>query len=153
MGNASLAAANEADDGRWDRRFELQYVTGASLLVRAEAVKATGLIRESYFLYWEDADWSLRARRKGYRLLYCPKSRVWHKEGSTSGRLGPGGDYYAVRNGLAFTLRHYPLFLPLVLFSYLAKYTLVRTLKRQPNNLGAVIKGIIDFFGGRKGQR
>lgn len=151
MGNAVIIASNELDDGRWDQSFEPDYLNGASLIVKTEAIKAIGLFEEKYFLYWEDVDWGVRARKKGYRLLYCPKSRVWHKEGGTSGYLSPQGDYYWVRNGLYFTKKFYPYYLPLIPFSYLAKYTVIRMLKRQPFNFKAFLKGIVDFLKGKTG--
>lgn len=151
-GNASMVAGGMKDDGRWDRALELDYVTGASLLVRREVLEEVGLMDERYFLYWEDADWGARARRKGYRLLYCPGSRVWHREGGTVGRLSPRADYYWTRNGLMFTRRFHPWFLPLVMLSYLAKYTLVRTLRRQPYNFMSFASGLGDFLRGRTGR-
>ena len=152
MGNASIIASNEEDSGRWDSPLEPDCLNGASLLVKTEAIKAIGLMDEKYFLYWEDADWGVRARRKGYRLLYCPKSKVWHKEGGTTGYLSPQADYYWIRNGLYFTNKFYPYYLPLVPFSYLVKYTLVRALKRQPSNFNVFIKGVIDFLRGKTGS-
>jgi hypothetical protein len=153
MGNASMIGANEKDDGRWDRALSPDYISGASLLVRTEALRAIGLMREDFFLYWEDADWGERARRTGHGLAYCPRSRVWHKEGGTSGGITPLTDYYWVRNGLMFTRRYHPWLLPLVFLSYLAKYTLVRLLKGQPHHLGAFFRGVLDFLGGRSGKR
>ncbi len=150
-GNASVIASNEEDRGRWDAPLEPSYVSGASLLVRREVVEAIGLMDEEYFLYWEDADWGVRARRKGYRLLYCPRSRVWHREGGAAGYLSFEADYYWVRNGLYFTKKFYPYFLPLVPFSYLAKHTLARMLKRQPLHLRAYARGVADFLRGKVG--
>ena len=151
MGNTSTIAADEEDDGRWDEAFEPGYISGASLLVRKEVVERIGLMEDKYFLYWEDADWGVRARRKGYRLLYCPKSKVWHKEGGTSGYLSLKTDYYWIRNGLYFTKKFYPYYLPLIPFSYLAKYALVRMLKNQPSNLKSYANGITDFLRGKTG--
>jgi GT2 family glycosyltransferase len=151
MGNVSIIASNQKDVGSWDEPFETSYISGASLLVKKEVIDAVGLMDEKYFLYWEDSDWGTRARRKGYRNLYCPKSKVWHKEGGTSGYLSLQADYYWVRNGLYFTKKFYPFYLPLVPFSYLAKYTLVRALKRQPFNLKAFMRGITDFLRGKTG--
>jgi GT2 family glycosyltransferase len=115
-------------------------------------METIGLLDESYFLYWEDADWGMRARKEKYKLLYCPKSRVWHKEGGTSGGINPLMDYYWTRNGLAFMKKFYPAFLPLVPFAYLAKHTIVRILRRQPMNFSAFMRGVCDFCAGRTGQ-
>lgn len=152
IGNTQFIGNNQVDSAKWDSPLTPDYICGASILVRKEAIETIGLMEESYFLYWEDADWGVRARRKGYKLLYCPKSKVWHKEGGTSGGINPLTDYYWTRNGLAFTKKFYPAFLPLVPIAYLLKYTIVRILRRQPMNFTAFIRGVYDFCAGRAGK-
>ncbi|MDA8169534.1 MAG: glycosyltransferase family 2 protein [Nitrospiraceae bacterium] len=150
-GNVAIIAGNARDDGKWDHPFELDYACGASLLVRKKAIESVGLMDEKYFLYWEDVDWGVRARRKGFKLAYCPKSVLLHKEGGTSGSLSPKTDYYWVRNGLYFTRKFYPYFLPLIPFSYLVKHTVIRKLKRQPLNFKSYLRGLKDFLLGKTG--
>jgi len=152
IGNTRLIGLNHEDNGDWDKPLEPDYICGASLLVKKKVIEDIGLMDEDYFLYWDDADWGIRARRKGYRLLYCPKSRVWHKEGGTSGGINPATDYYWTRNGLLFIKKFYPFLLPLIPFSYLMKFTIVRTIKRQPLNLKSFVKGFIDFIKGKTGK-
>jgi GT2 family glycosyltransferase len=151
-GNTRLIANNQEDDGRWDEPSEPDYICGASLLVKREAIENIGLMDENYFLYWEDADWGVRARREGYRLLYCPKSRVWHKEGGTGGGVNLTTDYYWTRNGLFFMKKFYPVFLPLIPFSYFIKYTLVRLIRKKPLNFLGFSRGVLDFIRGRTGK-
>lgn len=153
MGNASVIASNEEDSGKWDYPFEPDYINGASLLIKKGVTEAVGLMDEKYFLYWEDADWGIRARKKEYRLIYCPKSRVRHKEGGTSGGITRATDYYWVRNGLLFMKKFYPVLLPLIPFSYFIKYTIIRLIRRQPLNFISFIRGILDFFMMRWGNR
>jgi GT2 family glycosyltransferase len=152
LGNTKLVANNQEDNGRWDEPLELDYICGASLFVRRAVIEEIGLMDERYFLYWEDADWGMRAKRKGYKLLYCPESRVWHKEGGTSGGISPLTDYYWTRNGLLFAKKLYPIFLPFIPLSYLLKYTIVRMVKRQPLNIVSFLSGIVDFCKGKTGQ-
>ena len=153
LGNSVLIASNHRDDGDWDNYLEPDYISGASLLIKKRALEVLGLLDENYFLYWEDADWGARAVRKQYRLLYCPKSRVWHKEGGTSGGINPTTDYYWTRNGLLFMKKFYPFLLPLIPFSYLVKYTIVRAIKKQPLHLRAFLRGSIDFIKGKTGEK
>ena len=119
LGNTEFIANNKRDSGKWDVQLEPDYICGASLLVKIEVIKSIGLLDENYFLYWEDADWGMRARAKKFKLLYCPKSRVWHKEGGTSGVVNALTDYYWTRNGLFFMRRFYPVLMLLAPFSYL----------------------------------
>lgn len=153
LGNASMIGAGEKDDGRWDAPLEPDYIAGASLLMKREVLEHVGLMDERYFLYWEDADWGVRMRRQGYRLLYCPASRVWHREGGSVGRLSAGADYYWVRNGLFFMKKFHPALLPLAPVAYLCKYTLVRLVKRQPLHFSFFLAGVLDFLKGRTGPR
>lgn len=152
MGNPVVIAGNEPDDGKWDKPFEPDYLSGASFLAKTEALKSVGLFDENYFLYWEDADIGLRMRRAERRILYCPRSRVLHKEGGTLGYMSPQADYYWVRNGLYFTRKFYPHYLVIIPFAYFAKHTLLRSLKRQPHNFMSYVRGLLDFIRGYTGM-
>lgn len=153
IGNATQSGAGQRDEGQWDAPRELEYVTGASMLVRRKVIEAIGLMDERYFLYWEDVDWCIRARRRGFKLMYCPKSVMLHKEGGTTGGVSAFADYYWVRNGLMITARYYPHFLPLVIPAYILKHTIVRLKQGLPMNLGAALEGMRDFFMGTTGRR
>lgn len=52
---------------------------GCGLLVRREALERLGGFREDFFMYGEDVEWSLRARRAAWRLLHVPAARMIHK--------------------------------------------------------------------------
>lgn len=66
-------------------RTEIEIAIGCSLLLRASALRDIGLFDEAYFAYHEDVDWSLRAHRRHWKLLYEPMSRVLHRgSGSTA---------------------------------------------------------------------
>lgn len=63
----------------------VDWVAGASMLLRWRMVEQIGLLDEAYFAYFEDTDYCLRAARQGWPTWYCPTSRVVHLEGSSSG--------------------------------------------------------------------
>jgi GT2 family glycosyltransferase len=75
----------EVDRGQYDTATDIDYGTGCCILTRKDVVEKTGLLDESYHLYAEDADWSMRVRQLGYRILYEPRARVWHKLSVSSG--------------------------------------------------------------------
>jgi GT2 family glycosyltransferase len=78
----------ETDHGQYDAVRDIDYATGCCILVRAGVVRNVGMLDESFFIYGEDADWSMRVRRAGYRIMYEPASRIWHKVSvSTGGHL------------------------------------------------------------------
>jgi GT2 family glycosyltransferase len=61
------------------------WLSGASLLVRRQVFETAGLFDDTFFLYYEETDLCLRARRLGYRCWYVPTSRVVHLEGQSTG--------------------------------------------------------------------
>jgi GT2 family glycosyltransferase len=85
QGWISHIGVREKDDGRFDRGGPTAYVTGCCVLVKRKLVEEVGMLDEAYFIYGEDADWSIRAARKGYRLLYVPEARIWHKLSVSAG--------------------------------------------------------------------
>jgi hypothetical protein len=68
-----------------DLPAEVDWVAGASMLVRREVFETIGLMDESYFLYFEEVDFLLRAKRAGFRTFYVPRSRVVHHMGGSTG--------------------------------------------------------------------
>jgi len=97
---------NETDSGQYDTAGETDFATGCSLLFKTELIAATGYLQEDYFLYWEDLDWCLRARQQGWKILYAPASRVWHKVSVSVEHNSPVQTYYYFRGGLLFYRRH-----------------------------------------------
>lgn len=68
---------------------KMDYVVGASMLVSRAFVEEIGLMEESYFLYFEELDWSLRSKGK-FQIGYAPDSFVYHKEGAKAGSSHEG---------------------------------------------------------------
>jgi GT2 family glycosyltransferase len=66
----------------WQSRKEreVDFLNGVCVLCRAEALREIGLLDESFQAYVEDADWSWRARAKGWRSLFVPVPSVIHHE-------------------------------------------------------------------------
>ena len=70
---------NTRDDGRWEEPLEVDWLAGMSLLVPTEVFRRGIWVDDRAFpQYSGDADFSLRARRAGYRLLVWPKSRIYN---------------------------------------------------------------------------
>jgi len=97
----------------------MNYVEGASMLVSRQFLVEIGLLCEDYFLYFEEADWAIRAEGR-FRLGYAPLSIVYHKVGGSIGtssnpaKTSYTSDYFNIRNRLMFTRRFYPGALPTV---------------------------------------
>jgi len=61
------------------------WVAGASMLIRSEVVEDIGLMDEGYFLYFEETDFCLQAKKAGWECWYVPSSRVIHLVGQSTG--------------------------------------------------------------------
>ena len=83
-----LCGVNALPGHGFDARREIQIGVGCCLLITAEALRTVGLFDESYFAYHEDVDWSLRAHRLNFQIVYEPMSRVFHRGSTTTGALG-----------------------------------------------------------------
>jgi hypothetical protein len=85
LAHSAHRAIRRRDRGQFRAVEETGYLTGCCLLATAEAWRKVGFLDERYFIYAEDADWSLRARAAGYRLLFVPTARLWHMVSASSG--------------------------------------------------------------------
>ena len=61
------------------------WVSGACMAVRREALDAVGLLDEAFFLYFEEVDYCVRARRLGWSCWFVPEARIVHFEGAATG--------------------------------------------------------------------
>ena len=83
---------------------ELDWATGCCMLISRNALLKVGLLNESYFAYFEDVEWSLRFREKGYAIELAADSVIYHEAGASSkkkhseGTLSAKVFYYHVRN-------------------------------------------------------
>lgn len=64
---------------------QVDWVSGAYLLIRREVIDSIGRLDEGYFLYFEETDFILRARRAGWPCWHVPESRIIHLVGKSSG--------------------------------------------------------------------
>jgi len=88
---------------------ETAYVTGCALLASRKLIETVGMLDERYFLYWEDADWGLRALKAGFAPLVVPAAKVLHKVSSSAGgNDSPLKIYHKTRGQLLFAASHAP---------------------------------------------
>lgn len=109
---------DQIDEGQHDRLGEVGYLTGCSLLIKREVLEKVGFLAEDYFLYYEDADYSLRVKRAGYRNLYVPTSKIYHKVSRSTKAGSPSYIYYHVRNGLVNARRNGNLSVKVAIYGY-----------------------------------
>ncbi|MFS8159665.1 MAG: glycosyltransferase family 2 protein [Candidatus Roizmanbacteria bacterium] len=101
---------DEVDEGQYDHSEKTGFITGCFMAFTKETYEKVGPWDENYFLYYEDAEWSQRALKKGVTLLYDPTIVIYHKNGmSTEGSGSKVQVNYQERNRLRFGLTYAPL--------------------------------------------
>jgi GT2 family glycosyltransferase len=94
------------------REKEVDWVSGACLLVRRDAGDAAGWFDERYFLYEEDVDLCAALRAHGGRVLFTPRSVITHLRGRSRRTAGAPADAAYDASHLAFYEKHAPGWVP-----------------------------------------
>jgi len=95
----------EQDTGQYKHRY-VDFINGCGILVSKDVVKNAGMLDPLYFMYWEETDWCMRIKKKGYSIIFEPASLMIHKAPIESVDLGPTTLYYLTRNRFLFFMRH-----------------------------------------------
>jgi GT2 family glycosyltransferase len=85
---------------------KIEFLTGASMLLRHQAVDAVGLLDDGFFMYWEDGDYCFRLRGAGWKLAVAGESEIRHKESSSVGWASPRMDSYFSASAARFFRKH-----------------------------------------------
>lgn len=89
---------------------ETDFISGCLMIFDKAVVESIGYWDEGYFLYYEDADYCVRAKKKGLKLYYDPLIVMWHKNAqSTEGSGSRLHQKYQEKNRLQFALKYAPL--------------------------------------------
>jgi GT2 family glycosyltransferase len=147
-GFAKHSGFNRTDDGRYDRRCEVSFVTGCALLAKTELVRRIGLLDESFFFLFEDLDWCMRAHNAGYKAFYVPSAFIWHRTSAvTVKNVGkPIRDFYYVKNSVLFArkhleARHWARYF-FAMFGFLVYRTAGFLLRAEPKRVTAMFRGL-----------
>lgn len=148
-----------ADAPRYRRVGPTDRATGALVAVSREMIEAVGLLDDALFAYVEDVDWSLRARSAGFKVVFAPGARAWHRVSASTGGEAASTQslYYSVRNTVTVLERHRPLgpagslLRRSLILATFAMRALTRSNRREA--LAAVRAGFDDARHGRLGPR
>ena len=109
----------ELDGSAWQISRDVDYLLGTCLLVNLKAVEKEGFFDETFFMYFEDLDWSLRLRQAGMRLRLVAQAHLYHAVAVSGGGLeSPRRRYLLARSGVIFWRRHAHAGKPLVIFFF-----------------------------------
>jgi len=111
---------NEVDCGQWDKIMQVDKIEGSCMLINGNVLKKIGFLDEKFFCYWEETDLCFRAKNRGYKIIYSPKSKIWHKVAASSGgTLSSFYIYSITRNKLWFLRKNAPLMILRMYLIYL----------------------------------
>lgn len=136
-------------------KCEPDYIAGASMLVTRDFLQDVGLMEESYFLYFEEIDWAMRARPR-WTLATADDSVVYHKEGGSIGtasrsRRSVLSQYYLNRNLLRFYAKRLPALWPIA-FARVTREATSQLLKRDWELARVTIKAATAAVIGESGK-
>lgn len=98
---------NQQDQGQFDDMTEVDFIIGCGLLIKRQVIEEIGLLDPVYFAYFEDVDWCVRARARGYKIIYVPEAKMWHRvAASTGGSHNPRWTYLMGRSAAIFVRRY-----------------------------------------------
>ncbi len=89
------------------RSGEVDQVMGAFFLVRHKSFESLGGFDERFFVYFEDVDFSFRARQKGWRSYYLATTQAYHKGGGCSSRAKATRLYYSLCGRVLYCYKHF----------------------------------------------
>ena len=98
----------EKDHGQYDDPCEIFWASGAAMFVRADVWHQLGGLDGDFFAHMEEIDFCWRAKNKGYRVEYCPKSTIYHVGGGTLPKSNPRKTYLNFRNNLSMLYKNLP---------------------------------------------
>jgi GT2 family glycosyltransferase len=95
------------DADNFEEIIETDYATGCALFAKVKVFDKVGFLDSKFFLTYEESDFCFRARRTGYKCLFVPKAKVWHKiSASFGGQKSPLFSYFMARNRLLWAKRN-----------------------------------------------
>lgn len=127
------------------------FISGAFMLIRSEVLTAVGGLCEDYFMYWEDVDFSLRARQAGWTLGVALDAVAHHKGMGSTGAESPSYDYYFTRSAIRFFWHGAGRRKLIPILFIVGKKCVKRAIFGPQNNLRALMRAARDGFAGVSG--
>lgn len=155
-GRTTSVGSREKDRGQYDQSGFTNGAHGCAMMVKREVIEKTGMFPESFFLYYEEWDWSARILKAGYKIYYEAKGLIYHKESVTVGKQSPLKVYYHTRNRILYMRRNTSVGQFLVFITFFVIFTgpksTIRYLAgRQFDHLRSFLKGAMwNLYGSKQ---
>jgi GT2 family glycosyltransferase len=104
--NGGSIGRGKKDEGQFEEIVERPFADDVFTLVSKPLYDAVGGYDPEFFLQCEEYDWQARAKLEGFRIMYTPHAKIWHKESMTIGKTSPLKAYYDARNPMIVIMKH-----------------------------------------------
>ena len=131
---------------------EVTFATGCCICCSKELLDKIGLWNETFFLYEEDVDFSIRIMNAGYRIIYNSDAIVYHKVSASTGIIAGNAEYYQIRNRLLLINMYKTGFGVLWAKIYTFLFCINRIIKRE-YQIKPMIDAYRDYLKKRTGKR
>lgn len=109
IGQARSIGWQEKDRGQYSSEQYIFGATGGASLFRRENFIKLGLFDENYFMYSEEVDFAFRAQFQGYKSIFCPEAKVFHKHKATAKKFSAHVEYWQFRNMTQTIIKDFPI--------------------------------------------
>lgn len=103
-----LFQSMEEDKGQYDDSVDIFWATGACMFVKADIYHKYGGLDNDFFAHMEEIDFCWRLKNNGYRIVYCPDSKVFHVGGGTLPKISSRKTYLNFRNNFTLLYKNLP---------------------------------------------
>ena len=140
----------QKDVGQYSKEEYCTFANGCCMLLSEEIISRVGLLDESFFLYYEDTEYSMRAAESNIKITFCGSAAVYHKvNGASKGNENPSNAYFITRNWLICNKMHlgkaFYLFFCYFLLNR-AAWGVIWMLQGKGAMTAAMINGLRDYF-------
>lgn len=145
-----LFDTSEQDLGQYNVPAEIFWSSGACCMIRKEAYWKVNGMYEFFFMHSEEIDMCWQLIAKGYKIMYCPDSYLYHLGGGTLAYQSPRKTYLNFRNNIIMCFRNSPWYILIWLLPLRAGLDIVASFKflsdGDSTNFKAVFRAYIDFI-------
>ncbi|MGB9872408.1 MAG: glycosyltransferase family 2 protein [Anaerolineae bacterium] len=136
-----MMGVNAKDSQRFSKLREIEYAPSCCLLIRRNVLETIGYFDTGYFFYYDDWDFSARARKAGYSIWFIPQAKIWHKVSmSTQKSRRPERWWYILgRSTVRYYLRHST---SQMLGLYLTWFVIREFIKLKPEHVPPFLAGV-----------
>lgn len=148
-GRTTAIGSRQPDSDKYSISGFTHGAHGAAMMIKREVLSTVGLLPESYFLYYEEWDWSFKIIKAGYKIYFESSAEVFHKESMSTGKESTLKAYYQSRNRVLLMKRNctwlqYKLFIVFLVAFVIPKKSYDYLINRKFKNFTFFLKGTFD---------